>query len=94
MSPFFIIDSKYYFLMEIVKRKGRFMKEENIKKIQDSLNEFLGGCSICKAKMCGFCPNNKRKKALKLELKELGFEESSSKNTISAFISKIKNIFR
>ncbi|MCI6152755.1 hypothetical protein [Fusobacterium perfoetens] len=38
---------------------------------QKELNKILKGCDICKAKMCNFCPNGKRKKFLKEKIKKL-----------------------
>lgn len=40
-----------------------------IQKYQSELDKILISCNICKAKLCSSCPNGKRKRYLKEELK-------------------------
>lgn len=49
---------------------------ENLKEV---LRKIEDGCSICKAKLCSSCPNDRKKKKIKEELKALGeWEEEKS----------------
>lgn len=59
---------------------------ENLKEL---LEKIENGCSLCKAKLCGSCPNSRRKKKIKEDLKKLGqwVEEPS-------LLEKIKKIFK
>lgn len=41
-----------------------------IQKYQSELDKILISCNICKAKLCSSCPNGKRKRYLKEELKK------------------------
>ncbi len=54
-----------------------------INKFENELNKILKNCELCKAKMCGLCPNGKRKKNLKDELKKANpiYYLNHSKNT-------------
>ena len=41
---------------------------------QNELEKILKGCDTCKAKMCNFCPNGKRKKFLREKIQEISPE--------------------
>ncbi len=53
---------------------------------QNELEKILKGCDTCKAKMCNFCPNGKRKKFLREKIQEISPEKES-------FWGKIKRYF-
>lgn len=57
-----------------------------IQKYQNELEKILTGCSTCKAKLCNSCPNGKRKRYLKEELKKLLPQQET-------FLEKIKKFF-
>nr|WP_307776557.1 hypothetical protein [uncultured Cetobacterium sp.] len=61
-----------------------------INKFENELNKILKNCELCKAKMCGLCPNGKRKKILKDELKKANPE----KYQINPFLKFFKDIFK
>lgn len=48
---------------------------QKINEYQEKLNKIEKNCSLCHAKLCNMCPNNKTKKILrkKLNLKEESF---------------------
>lgn len=63
--------------------------EKRVEDLENQLNKILSGCEICKAKVCGICPNGKMKKNIKMELKKIQPEkEGFSFRTI---LQKIKN---
>lgn len=57
-----------------------------IQKYQSELDKILISCNICKAKLCSSCPNGKRKRYLKEELKKLLPQQET-------FLEKIKKFF-
>jgi hypothetical protein len=57
-----------------------------IKKYQNELEKILTGCSLCKAKLCNLCPNGKRKKYLKEEIKKLSPKKESFLEKIKKFL--------
>lgn len=67
------------------------MCNNKIEDLQEKLNKISRNCDVCKAKMCGMCPNSKMKKNLKLKLKDLGHNFSSNESDI---VEKLKKIFK
>ncbi|WP_300344567.1 hypothetical protein [Fusobacterium sp.] len=59
---------------------------EELENYQKQLDTILKGCNTCKAKLCDFCPNGKRKKSLRSKIKML----SPTKET---WFEKLKKFF-
>lgn len=57
-----------------------------IEKYQNELEKILEGCSICKAKLCNICPNGRRKKFLKTELKKFSPQKENLWKKIKKFL--------
>lgn len=57
-----------------------------IEKYQNELEKILEGCNLCKAKLCNSCPNGRRKKFLKIEIKKLSPQKESFWKKIKKFL--------
>lgn len=57
-----------------------------IEKYQKEFEKILTGCSLCKAKLCNICPNGKRKKFLKEEIKKLSPQKENFWKKLKKFL--------